>query len=205
MSSDQSVGWDVRVTRECSMMSNDMVTVATFTDPVEANLAKNRLEASGVRASLANEETVDMNWLLANALEWIRLEVCDQDADAARAVLNQHDEIETSSAKGPEDFSPAIGEGEPIPEPDPEDGEDDDAADDFDQIPTIRERDAERAFRGAVLGILFFPIQLYVLYLLVKIFVSEESIGHRERMKAIIAAVLCFFTLVGLYLFIRPR
>jgi hypothetical protein len=38
-------------------MSNDMVTVATFTDPVEANLAKNRLEASGVRASLANEET----------------------------------------------------------------------------------------------------------------------------------------------------
>ena len=28
-------------------MSNDLVTVATFADPVEANLAKNRLEASG--------------------------------------------------------------------------------------------------------------------------------------------------------------
>ena len=179
-------------------MSNDLVTVATFTDPVEANLAKNRLEASGVRASLANEETVDMDWLLGNALGWIRLEVGDQDADAARAVLNDEDELEASSAKGPEDFSSAIGEGEPIPEPDPEDGDDDDAADDFDRIPTVRERNAERAFRGAVLGILFFPIQLYVLYLFGQnLRPSEESIGHRQRTKAIIAAVLVSLLLVG--------
>jgi hypothetical protein len=99
-------------------MSNNLVIVATFADPVEANLAKNRLEASGVRASLANEETVDMDWLLANALGWIRLEVGDQDADAARAVLNQHEETEASLAAGTEEVSSAIGEAEPIPEPD---------------------------------------------------------------------------------------
>ena len=31
-----------------------------------------------------------MNWLLGNALGSVRLEVGDQDADAARAVLHQH-------------------------------------------------------------------------------------------------------------------
>jgi Putative prokaryotic signal transducing protein len=186
-------------------MSNDLVTVATFADPIEANLAKNRLEAAGVRASLANEQTVDMDLLLGNALRWIRLEVGDKDADAARAVLNQHEETEAPSAAGTEEVSFAIGEAQPIFEPDQEDHEEEEGADDFDRAPSIRERDAERAFRGAVLGVLFFPIQLYAFYLLVKIFISEESLGDRERRKAIIAAVLCLFTLVAMYLYLRGR
>jgi Putative prokaryotic signal transducing protein len=196
-------GADFAAAREGTAMSNDLVTVATFADPVEANLAKNRLEASGVRAFLANEETVDMDWLLGNALGWIRLEVGDQDADAARAVLNRQEELETSSDVGPEKAPSALDEVEPIPEPDLEVEVEAEGGDDFDREPTGRDRDAERAFRGAVLGVLFAPVQFYVFYLLVKVFVSDESLGDRERRRAIIAAVLCLFTLVGWYLFFR--
>ncbi len=164
-------------------MSNDLVTVATFANPVEANIAKNRLEASGVRAFLANEETVDMDWLLGNALGWIKLEVGEQDADAARAVLNQHHGLKASSAVEIAEVSPAIAEAEPILEPDEEDDQEEEEGGDFDPALTIRERDAGRAFRGAVLGVLFLPIQLYVFYLLLKIFISEEPLGDRAREK----------------------
>ncbi len=74
--------------------------MATFADAVIANLAKNRLERLVIRAFLANEEIFDMDWLLGNAIGWIRLEVGDQDADAARSVLKQHEGIEASSAVG---------------------------------------------------------------------------------------------------------
>jgi hypothetical protein len=180
-------------------MSDDLVTVATFADPVQANLAKNRLEASGVRAFLANEEAVDMDWLLGNALGWIRLEVGDEDADDARAVLDHHDGVDASAAVAPEEVPSAIDEAEPLPDPDQEeeDGED------FERTLTGRDQDAERAFRGAILGILFLPVQFYVFYLLVKVFISEEPIGDRERRRAIVAGVLCGFTLVGFYLFFR--
>jgi Putative prokaryotic signal transducing protein len=186
-------------------MSNDLVTVATFANPVEANLAKNRLESSGVRAFLANEETVDMDWLLGNALGWIRLEVGDQDADAARAVLNDEDELEASSAAGTEEVSSLIVAAEAGAEPDREYEGEDEGADDIEREPTLREQNAERAFRGAVLGVLCIPIQLYVLYLVIKVFISDEPLGDRERRRSIIAAALCLFTLLGIYLLLRSQ
>ena len=41
-------------------MSDRLATVATFGCPVEANLARNRLEVAGIKAFLADEETVGM-------------------------------------------------------------------------------------------------------------------------------------------------
>jgi hypothetical protein len=56
---------------------------------------------------------------------------------------------------------------------------------------TRREEDADRAFRGTVVGILFFPIQFYALWLLVKVFASEERLRAEKRKRAIAAAALC--------------
>ena len=56
-------------------MSNELVTVTSFADPIEANLAKNNLEAAGVRTFLANEESVDMLWHLGNAMRWSKVQV----------------------------------------------------------------------------------------------------------------------------------
>ncbi len=83
-------------------MSDFLMTVATFGDPVEANLAKNYLEASGVQAFLADEETVNMDWALGNAIGRIKLQVGDQDAEAARTLLSQHTGLASDSRPRPQ-------------------------------------------------------------------------------------------------------
>ena len=72
---------------------------------------------------------------------------------------------------------------------------------DDDPLPTERERNADRAARGAVLGIVFLPLQFYVLYLLLfKVFASEESLDDRHLHKSIAAGVINCVVLIGFYL-----
>lgn len=182
-------------------MSDSLVTVATFGDTVEANLAKNRLESAGVQAFLADEETVNMDWLLGNAIGRIKLQVGDQDAEAARTLLSQHGDREASAALGPEEIRFESNLAEPTPEW--EDQEADQEADEFEPAPTTRDKNAERAFRGAVFGVLFFPLQFYVFYLLLRVFLSDEPLGDRERRKAIIAGIINLPFVVGVCLFFR--
>ena len=49
-------------------MSDNLVTVATFWDGIEAHMARNRLDAAGIRSILEGEMTVGMAWHLANAV-----------------------------------------------------------------------------------------------------------------------------------------
>jgi hypothetical protein len=180
-------------------MPNSLTTVATFADSVEANLAKNRLEASSVRAFLANDEIVDMVWYWGNAIGWIKLQVDAEDAGAARAILSRRGELEPPRGAESEEPAAAPGETEPGDELDDED----DGAGEPDRARTARDKNAERAARGAVLGLLFYPLEFYVFCLLLMVFVSGEPLGTRERRKAVIAAVINFFTLLGMYLYIR--
>jgi hypothetical protein len=55
---------------------------------------------------------------------------------------------------------------------------------------TKREQDADRALRGAVIGLLFLPLQLYVFWLLLRVFVSDEELGAGKRRKAVVAALI---------------
>jgi hypothetical protein len=185
--------------RECSKMRNDLVTVTTYAGPVEANLAKNRLEASGVRAFVADQVMVQMFWYFGNAIGWIKLQVGSQDVAVAHAALNQQHGIETGPGVEPEEALSETTEFERIPEADDEEHEDDE----IESIPTVRDRNAERAFRGAILGLLFLPIQLYVFYLLLRIFISNEPLGDRERRKAIIAAFINLPLMICLCVFLR--
>ncbi|MGJ3255801.1 MAG: DUF2007 domain-containing protein [Alcanivorax sp.] len=45
-----------------------MITVARFSMPDEAHIAKSRLESEGIPAFVADEHTVGMNWLYSNAM-----------------------------------------------------------------------------------------------------------------------------------------
>lgn len=65
------------------------VTVAAFTDALEANIARGRLEAEGVEAMLAHEHHVWANWLYSIALGGVKVQVRAQDTPRAREVIER--------------------------------------------------------------------------------------------------------------------
>lgn len=65
-----------------------MVTIAKFQSPDEAQLARMKLEGSGIEAYVADELMVTMNWFYSNAIGGIRLQVHDEDKDRAFEILN---------------------------------------------------------------------------------------------------------------------
>jgi hypothetical protein len=69
-------------------MSNELVTIATFPEPMEANMARSALEAAGIEVFL-NGETA--NSLLPVAFT-AQLQVRRQDEAAARRVLKAADD-----------------------------------------------------------------------------------------------------------------
>ena len=65
--------------------SNDaLVTIATFQEPMESNMAKMALEAAGIDAVIRGENA---NSLIPAAFE-SQLQVSSEDQEAARAILN---------------------------------------------------------------------------------------------------------------------
>ncbi len=64
-----------------------LVTIAQYRDLPEALLAKGTLESTGISCYLANENIVRLDWLLANSVGGIRLQVRHEDAGLATEVL----------------------------------------------------------------------------------------------------------------------
>jgi uncharacterized paraquat-inducible protein A len=70
-------------------MPNDLITVATFRSLPEAEAVRMYLEAEGIAGFLADAETVNMDWLLGNALGYIKLQVASSEAEKAASLVNQ--------------------------------------------------------------------------------------------------------------------
>jgi hypothetical protein len=198
--------------------SSDLVTVATFDDSVSASLVMNRLKHAGLPAVLSHENAVTWFWYLSNAIGGIEVQVNSKDAETARCLIKQHEQLTAANAAAAEagseaeteemigddvaDLSTAYAEAETEAANSPETHQE--PLDD-EPPPTERERNADRAARAAVLGLVLLPLQLYVLYLLLfRVFVSEESLDDRHKHKAIAAGVINFAVLVGFYLQWRP-
>ena len=62
-------------------------TVAHYTDPIEAHLARGRLLSEGIDAHLGDEHLAVANWEWRLAVGGVKLRVADRDADRARVVL----------------------------------------------------------------------------------------------------------------------
>lgn len=66
-----------------------LITVATFTSPWEAHIAKGRLEAEGITVYIADEHHIWVNWFYSQALGGVKLQVSDLDVPDAARVLSE--------------------------------------------------------------------------------------------------------------------
>jgi hypothetical protein len=189
---------------------DDLVTVASFDDAVSARLAFNHLREAGLPAVLMDENTVAMDWLLSNAIGGIKIQVNPKDATAARQLIDDHERQRAGADTG---SAPLFGEADEkslaaqalAARPDDAVGDEDEPDVEEEPPRSTREQLAVYAFRGALLGILLLPLEFYVLYLLYKVFVSDERLGARYRNLAIVAGIIMLIVLGGCYAVIRPR
>ena len=69
-------------------MTEKLVTIATYADPIEANLAKIKLASEDIDCFLADENAVAVYWLAAGAMGGIKLQVKEADASKAAEILS---------------------------------------------------------------------------------------------------------------------
>lgn len=71
------------------MKGTRLITIASYSFPIEANIAKASLEAAGIPVVIGDEYTINMDWLYSNALGGVRIKVPGPYADMAREILSQ--------------------------------------------------------------------------------------------------------------------
>jgi hypothetical protein len=74
----------------------DMVTVARYTNLLEAHIARGRLESEGITAFIADENIIWANWLLVDAIGGVQLQVPREDCMRARQILSDVADIHAS-------------------------------------------------------------------------------------------------------------
>lgn len=84
-----------------------LVTVAAFSQPYQAELAKAHLESEGIQAFLSDEYVVGINWFLSNAVGGVTLQVAEPDAVAAREILST-DQSDASDTAVSDDASESL-------------------------------------------------------------------------------------------------
>ena len=72
--------------------SDDLVTVATFRNYVQAQFAQARLLTSGMQAFLFDDNTIRMDWFWATALGFVKLRVPTRDVVEALEILRLNGE-----------------------------------------------------------------------------------------------------------------
>lgn len=77
-----------------------LVTISRYSLPYEAHLAKSRLDAEGIPAFIADEHTINMQWLYSNALGGVRLQVPEAYAEDARRILDEDREQDLLDQEG---------------------------------------------------------------------------------------------------------
>jgi Putative prokaryotic signal transducing protein len=66
-----------------------LVTVRQYRELAEAQVAKGALESAGVDCFLRDENAVRLEWVWSNLLGGVRLQVREEDKDAAEEILRQ--------------------------------------------------------------------------------------------------------------------
>jgi ribosomal protein S27AE len=75
-------------------MPDKLVTVMAFSTLWEAEMARSRLQAEGVPTFLKDGYTINMDWLLSNALGGVKVQVAEGELTRARQILSTPFEVD---------------------------------------------------------------------------------------------------------------
>lgn len=79
-------------------MTGQFETIERYLNLTEAQAARMFLESRGFHVFLADVETVNMDWLLGNAIGYVKLQVPGDEVEAARAALANHSAMSVNEA-----------------------------------------------------------------------------------------------------------
>ncbi len=201
-------------------MAGNLVTVATFDLPAKARLAQNVLEAAGIKAVVTDETIVAMDWLLGNAVGWVKVQVLEEDAERAVAALEES----LGGAEEPVDEAALAAEAEAAK---PEEGSElpkselptpsgpatslvarsvaTEPQEDAEEKPSERDEYARRLFFAAVFSLVFAPLWFYALYLFLNAAFGEGPISARGRSHLLYGGAIVgvtFFLVAAFFAFI---
>jgi len=159
-------------------MPGRLVTIATFQDPVAATLAKNFLDSEDIPAILLDESTVATDWALAGAIGGIKLQVPVIHVERAELMLAQIQEERLADEEA---------DAPPLTSFANEDAAEELRAENEDKNPVNQL--ADRIYRSAVFGLLFWPLQVYVLWLLLQLAGTEGAVSPNRRWKIWVAVM----------------
>ena len=170
-------------------MSRRFRTVASFDVAYKADIVAAALEDAGIEAQVTDREIVSMEWLLANAVNGVKVQVAEEDERRALAVVNEmfrtgfnqspvsDEELERQAMEaGPND-------GEDAPPPEPPAPDSPPLATRADTGDVNRDQYARRFMLCSVFSLLFPPLVIYAFYLgLVTVFGSGPmtSVGWQR-------------------------
>ncbi len=84
-------------------MAVELVTIERFPAVPDAEAARDLLTDQGIPAFLADEQTINVNWLLGNAIGYIKLQVPSDQVEEARSVLREQQGVARLRRRGPEE------------------------------------------------------------------------------------------------------
>ncbi len=68
-------------------IGHTLVTIATFSYPAQAHVARTKLETEGILAFVADDNLIAADWLYSNAVGGVKLQVSEQNAERALEIL----------------------------------------------------------------------------------------------------------------------
>ncbi len=183
----------------------DLITVASYWDPMEAQVARLRLAHEGIPAFLEKECTVQMAWHFTNAIGGIRLNVPTTRFDEARLLLATKVSFDEWRETGC--WEPKLAGQSVLPQEDRNAA----ARQRRYELPlSEREELAQRALRAALLGVTWATPLLFACAHLVRFYFLRGRCRIAYRRKArlawwLVAAVVSFVVAAVALLVFEPH
>lgn len=73
------------------------ITIATFCEPLEAQMFAGLLSSAGIKAWIADQHMIGMQWTLSTALGGVKVQVVPNDADTALRIRRDYDHFAFTS------------------------------------------------------------------------------------------------------------